>query len=783
MTKTEPRGKHRAAKRTQVSRLRRNFALSATPENLQALEDYVTLYSNLAYSVIPIVPGTKKPQLKSWEEYQYRRPSPAELESWFNVRDQMEPNIAVVAGSVSENLLVIDFDDKESYARFFAEPFYTTTQIQERTIVVQTARGVHVHLRSDEAVASFNIPELHVNVQAEGRYALLPPSRHPSGAVYAFLSEGRVVMNVENLGEKLSTRIEQLGCKIPTRLEPIGPTKGEIEVAPWRRWPKEVQTYFAVVQKGERAIRAFQLACTMINEWAFSADKAKTWLKVWNEKLEHPLDETEIDHAVESARRGYVHGRESFRPIVIEISQSDRTEAMALLKTPNLWQQFMTLTDRWVSRDERTRRNVFRCFVSAQTADPMTHSLLGHDSIGKTYVSVNVSRLIPEKFLWDLAGLSPTALVHEHGKWDHDRHGYIIDLSQVTIFLLEPPQELTLTKLKPILSHDKKTVQYKFTDKNKRGGMATKDAFVTGWPAFLMLGVKQHQGGEQTARWGTETPEISSGKTRDVIMKSAERQKNPKAFEDDESVRIWKSAYAVIAEQFPIKTKIPYADIIAKHFLIRGPESGRQFNTFCRLLKANAAVFCMQRKRDQEGYLLCNGQDFEDVLSDFKDFAAPSFLGISGDAFMLYKALRDREHDATLTFEDIALEAKQTFGGDTPENTLREYYIRAMVESGLLHEDQSAADKRRKVYTVVPRDLTKLSVFDDETAVREAVRTGKDHDMGNSSTGNIATGSAVDHAEKSSTQPLCDGPSICTNPERVSDINDNSVLSDFHHAR
>jgi hypothetical protein len=196
------------------------------------------------------------------------------------------------------------------------------------------------------------------------------------------------------------------------------------------------------------------------------------------------------------------------------------------------------------------------------------------------------------------------------------------------------------------------------------------------------------------------------------------------------------------------------------------------------LLKANAAIFIFQRERDEEGYALCNAQDFEDVLNDFKDLAAPSFLGVSGDAFMLYKALSNRERNAELTFEDVALEAKQTFGGETPENTLREYYIRALVDAGLLHEEQFAADKRRKMYTVVPRDLTKLSVFDDEKAVLEAVKTGSDYDTRNNSTGNSTTSLTTPNDEMPCTQPMLHDLSLRANSKPVSDTND--CLTDPH---
>jgi hypothetical protein len=138
---------------------------------------------------------------------------------------------------------------------------------------------------------------------------------------------------------------------------------------------------------------------------------------------------------------------------------------------------------------------------------------------------------------------------------------------------------------------------------------------------------------------------------------------------------------------------------------------------------------------------------------------------------MLYKALSNRELDAALTFEEIALEAKRTFGGDTPENTLREYYIRALVDAGLLHEEVLATDKRRKVYSVVPRDLTKLSVFDDEKAILEAVKRGIDYDTRNNSTGISTTSLTAEKRPKSGIQPMLADSSLCANSRLAPDTN------------
>lgn len=63
---------------------------------------------NAGLSFIP-VGNDKKPWIRSWEEYQYRRPEPDEIQD-MNFRDA--PGVAIICGDVSGGVEVIDFDTK-----------------------------------------------------------------------------------------------------------------------------------------------------------------------------------------------------------------------------------------------------------------------------------------------------------------------------------------------------------------------------------------------------------------------------------------------------------------------------------------------------------------------------------------------------------------------------------------------------------------------------------------------------------------------------------------------
>jgi len=140
---------------------------------LEAALDYL----QRGWSVIRIHPGTKKAAGR-WGKYQKRRPTQAELGSWFG--NGRGFGLAVVLGAISGDLVVRDFDNATSY-----EAWATAFPDLARTLpTVATSRGRHVYFRAAD-LKSRAVGD--GEYRANGNYVLLPPSRHPSGAVYRWL--------------------------------------------------------------------------------------------------------------------------------------------------------------------------------------------------------------------------------------------------------------------------------------------------------------------------------------------------------------------------------------------------------------------------------------------------------------------------------------------------------------------------------------------------------------------------------------------------------------------
>jgi len=151
-----------------------------------------------------VVAGDKNPAIASWKPYMQAIPLDSELVGWF---EEGRYSIGVVCGAVSGNLVVMDFDDANTYSYCISD----WQSMNQATWVVETGRGIHVYFRSEAPVESHKYERLHVDVKGEGGYVVAPPSNHPSGGNYAFQSQATEIGTTDwaDIQEKLDQREEE----------------------------------------------------------------------------------------------------------------------------------------------------------------------------------------------------------------------------------------------------------------------------------------------------------------------------------------------------------------------------------------------------------------------------------------------------------------------------------------------------------------------------------------------------------------------------------------------
>ncbi len=88
--------------------------ISSRAAKTQTLDALIERYRNEGLSFIPIPHKSKVPAIE-WMQFQQTRPADNQVKGWFNRHDI---NLAVICGSVSGRLVVLDFDSDEIPGEF-----------------------------------------------------------------------------------------------------------------------------------------------------------------------------------------------------------------------------------------------------------------------------------------------------------------------------------------------------------------------------------------------------------------------------------------------------------------------------------------------------------------------------------------------------------------------------------------------------------------------------------------------------------------------------------------
>lgn len=138
-------------------------------------------------------------------------------------------------------------------------------------------------------------------------------------------------------------------------------------------------------------------------------------------------------------------------------------------------QELVEILGLTIKKDEENKIVTFLCELSAFTDNAQFNiSYNAPSATGKSYIPTEIARLFPEEDVKELAYCSPTAFFHDVGEWNKEMKGYVVDLSRKILIFLDQPHNELLARLRPLLSHDKKEISLKITDKTQKFGLKTK---------------------------------------------------------------------------------------------------------------------------------------------------------------------------------------------------------------------------------------------------------------------------------------------------------------------
>lgn len=248
------------------------------------MNDYLShalRYCDMGFSVIPIIPGQKKPMIK-WEQYQTTRANRAQIESWWE--KWPNANIGIVTGEISD-LFVVDIDTAEGQANLLE---YGFDSIVNPT--VKTPRdGQHIYFKypkgHDITIGSGVIKG--TDFRGNRGYVLAPPSVNGNGKPYSW------EINLEN----------GFGADLP--LLYINKINNYIyrDVTPAEKPLLQSVTFF---EEGRRDNDLFHTANCLVKggmEKEAIFDVLKRIIVSWGESPDKKWIETKIKSALERADR------------------------------------------------------------------------------------------------------------------------------------------------------------------------------------------------------------------------------------------------------------------------------------------------------------------------------------------------------------------------------------------------------------------------------------------------------------------------------------------------
>lgn len=419
---------------------------------------------------------------------------------------------------------------------------------------------------------------------------------------------------------------------------------------------------------------------------------------------------------------------------------------------PQLYQKFMVHLSRTVKRDVVAKNMVFLTSLSAYTPEPINLFLRGESSIGKSYNVVQFLKYFPRDDAWLLGGLSPTALIHQHGvlvdkngeailpseKPDKDALAtekeawrqqlkdsrYLIDLRGKILVFLEAPRLETFNMLRPILSHDDFEISYRFTDKSAKGQLRTQHVVIRGWPATIFCSTQEKYVQDLATRGFTVTPETTQEKYRDANILTGSKAAFPWKFKRDFDFMLLEAYIRFLKNNLKaFKIIVPYAREFAKKFPSRFPRSMRDFKHILNLIKVSALFHLAQRpilvrkvkaeiagenqtvqepKEAQEQYVMATKRDYDFVMALWNEIRETTETSAPGHIINFYHEVVKEVAKETpeFTIQDLADKWNEKFE-DKKSNDIIGKWVRFLCQVGYLNKKPDPLDKRRNLLTVI----------------------------------------------------------------------------------
>jgi hypothetical protein len=408
-------------------------------------------------------------------------------------------------------------------------------------------------------------------------------------------------------------------------------------------------------------------------------------------------------------------------PERIDTSQFSSMSSEALLDTLGLT----------IKYDAENKLATFLCELSAYTENAQFNiSYNAPSSTGKSYIPTEIARLFPEDDVMEIAYCSPTAFFHDVGQYDKDKNGYLVDLSHKILIFLDQPHNELLARLRPLLSHDKKEIAIKITDKTQKNGTKTKNILLRGYPSVIFCTAGLRIDEQEATRFLLLSPEVNQDKIQQGISATIRKEANSDDFkswlEENPSRALLKERIRAIKLEKIKEINIASHETIEKRFLEKNktlkPRHQRDIKRLLSLIKSFAILNVWWRERNGST-ITANEDDINEAFKLWDKITVSQELNLPPYIYNLYKevilpAWEAKNSDRSEVFEEITgklgLSRQEVldkhfavYGRMLDSHQLRQQILPMLETAGLIVQEQDPNDKRKIM--IFPSSLYQFS--------------------------------------------------------------------------
>lgn len=404
-------------------------------------------------------------------------------------------------------------------------------------------------------------------------------------------------------------------------------------------------------------------------------------------------------------------------PEKIDISQFKPMSSQELVK-------ILGLT---IKKDEENKLITFLCQLSAYTEGSQFNiSFNAPSSTGKSYIPTEIARLFPKDDVIEIGYCSPTAFFHDVGEYNKELKGYVVDLSRKILIFLDQPHTQLLERLRPLLSHDKREINLKITDKSQKFGLRTKNILLRGYPSviFCTAGLKIDE--QEATRFLLLSPETNQEKIREAIYEKIKKEADNDAYQkclgNNPERRLLEERIMAIRQENISEIKIGLPEQITEWFFKKNkmlkPRHSRDIGRLISFMKSFALLNLWFREKNGST-IVANEEDIKNAFRIWENISESQELNLPPYIYHLYQEailpmweeknnMSGGLKESGLTRQDIIQKHYKVYGRFIADWQLRQQIIPMLETAGLIIQESNPNDKRQMlIYPTTPLTIPK----------------------------------------------------------------------------